>query len=162
MGIIHRDVKPGNITVESYDPPRAKIIDFGCAVAQDGVLNDGVGTIRYLAPGQHKGKYHGHSVDEWSCGLVGLELLGYSKLSDRQVGEEALVGIHEWLKGPSGDSKRPIGICCRTMLLSDSNDRMTAKDALSGPLKSFSYIREKDQEKPTPAPFELEVKRRCL
>ena len=40
-GIIHRDMKPGNILVGLYDgQPVPKVIDFGLAKAMDGALTD--------------------------------------------------------------------------------------------------------------------------
>lgn len=39
-GITHRDIKPPNLLVQSYDPPLAKITDFGSATAKMTTLYD--------------------------------------------------------------------------------------------------------------------------
>jgi len=62
-GITHRDIKPASLTVESYDPPLAQVIDFGSATAKTIILYDRPGTITYLAPEQREGEYHGRYVD---------------------------------------------------------------------------------------------------
>ena len=75
-GIIHRDIKPGNIliTEDGY----VKILDFGLAKLAGiaGVTKTGVtlGTVRYMSPEQGAGKGADHRSDIWSLGLIMYEL----------------------------------------------------------------------------------------
>ena len=69
-GIVHRDVKPGNVMV----PPRgmAKLADFGIAsLAGDPQLTSTglvIGSPAYMAPEQAKGEASGPPADFWALG----------------------------------------------------------------------------------------------
>jgi len=76
-GLVHRDVKPGNllITPEGH----VKITDFGIARVADQVsltaTGQVMGTVQYLAPEQATGKPATPSTDIYSLGIVAYEAL---------------------------------------------------------------------------------------
>ncbi|HTX31444.1 MAG TPA: protein kinase [Solirubrobacteraceae bacterium] len=76
-GVIHRDVKPGNLLVSEAEV--VKLADFGIARAagQSSITQVGsvLGTAAYLAPEQARGEEAGPQADIYSLGVVTYQLL---------------------------------------------------------------------------------------
>ncbi len=75
-GIVHLDLKPGNILVNAHDQP--KIIDFGVAsAARSGPLHASYGTRVYMSPEQQSGDPEDLDTrsDVYSLGVILFELL---------------------------------------------------------------------------------------
>jgi serine/threonine-protein kinase len=76
-GVVHRDVKPGNLLVT--DDGVVKLADFGIAKAteQSSITQVGsvLGTAAYLAPEQARGEESGPRSDLYSLGVVAYQLL---------------------------------------------------------------------------------------
>jgi hypothetical protein len=77
MGVVHRDIKPGNLFL--CDTGQVKVTDFGIAKAVSGTSLTAtgtlVGTLPYMAPEQWLGEAAAFSNDIWAIGCVLYELL---------------------------------------------------------------------------------------
>ena len=86
VDLVHRDIKPGNVMVSHGDSerPRARLIDFGIAMAQGealAVLRDEtaiVGTPQYMAPEQAAGRSFDGRCDLFALGVLLFEAVSGS------------------------------------------------------------------------------------
>jgi serine/threonine-protein kinase len=86
-GVVHRDLKPGNLLRTTGGV--VKIADFGIARAAEETrvtqIGTVLGTLRYLAPEQAEGRDVGPEADVYSLGVVLDELLDQKPRSVRRL-----------------------------------------------------------------------------
>jgi tetratricopeptide (TPR) repeat protein/TolB-like protein len=94
-GVVHRDVKPGNIMLT---PAGVKLLDFGIAdlggerVTREGAL---VGTLSYMSPERAAGARGDERSDIWSLGVVLFEMVTGARPFDGAHDAETLHRILE-------------------------------------------------------------------
>jgi serine/threonine-protein kinase len=144
QGVIHRDLKPGNIKVR-HDGS-VKVLDFGLAkavesaTASSGAPNSptitspamthaGVvlGTAAYMAPEQAKGKAIDRRADIWAFGAVLYEMLTGSRAFPGEDVTDAIVSIMsrepDWSRLPA-ETPSPIRMLLKRMLDKDAKRRL--------------------------------------
>jgi len=77
LGVVHRDLKPGNIMIDTEG--NARIMDFGIArsLKERGITGEGmiIGTPEYMSPEQVEGKDVDQRSDIYSLGIILYEMV---------------------------------------------------------------------------------------
>uniref|UniRef100_A0A3P9BYG5 Protein kinase domain-containing protein n=1 Tax=Maylandia zebra TaxID=106582 RepID=A0A3P9BYG5_9CICH len=147
VGIVHADLKPGNIMVVNRheSPIKVKLIDFGLACPASAVIpGDFVGTVGYCAPEVMLGLPYNEASDMWSLGLVAVELATGLPLYPSENDYDYLKFIietqgqppdHVLDSGPEAGQRLFVSLI-KQMLALDAHQRITPSEVLRHPFFS--------------------------
>jgi serine/threonine-protein kinase len=125
-GLVHRDVKPGNLLITPDN--RVKVTDFGIARLADQVpltqTGQVMGTAQYLAPEQATGQQATGSSDIYSLGVIGYECLtGHRPFSGESQIAIALAQVNDAPPPLPEQVPAPVRALLMSMLSKDPRNR---------------------------------------
>jgi hypothetical protein len=125
-GVIHRDVKPGNVLLGTDGT--VKITDFGVAVSAASVsltqTGHVIGTPHYLSPEQAQGARATPASDVYALGVVGYECLAGRRIFDAESSVQiALMQIRDTPEPLPDDVPRAVRLLIESALVKDPAQR---------------------------------------
>ena len=156
VGMVHRDVKPGNLLVRRSDGA-VKITDFGIARAADAVplTQNGmvVGTAQYFSPEQAEGRVVGPPSDVYSLGVVAYECLAgrLPFLADSPV-TVAMMQIRDVPPALPPDVPGPVQALVMRILAKDPRQRFADGAELAEAVRAVQEGRPIPSPRPFPTP----------
>src|SRR5690625_3692530 len=134
QGLVHRDVKPGNLLIDSKN--RVKVTDFGIARLADQVpltaTGQVMGTAQYLAPEQATGQQATGSSDIYSLGIIGYECLaGHRPFTGESQIAIALAQVNDDPPELPDSVPEPVRALIMSMLSKEPEDRPEDADKLA-------------------------------
>jgi eukaryotic-like serine/threonine-protein kinase len=147
-GLVHRDIKPGNILMSSDG--KVQVTDFGIARAEAGSTMTQTGTILgtayYLSPEQAQGHPLDGRSDIYSLGVVLYEMLtGRRPFEGDSPVSIAYKHVREVPRPPSNyrqDLPRPLEAIMMTSLAKRPEDRYSSAALMRRDLEAFTQGRE--------------------
>ena len=158
QGVVHRDVKPDNILIES-STGRAMVTDFGiAAVIGDGDVDGVSGTPEYMSPEQALGATIDARSDLYGLGATAFYAFAGRPPFEGRSAEKILA--RQVTEPPPPLASLGIGVPRK---LASLVDQCLAKDAASRPSSAESLAeqigRTIDQQRPLPAALRAFVRR---
>ena len=145
-GVVHRDIKPGNVLLDTDGRPH--LSDFGIAVLADAtnITATGmvIGTASYLSPEQVRGQQVGPASDVYALGLVLLECITARREYPGNALEAAVARLHRAPEIPP-ELPGPLGNLLAAMTFDEPMERPTTEQVV-GELRALARESGMDAE----------------
>jgi len=168
QGLIHRDIKPGNILLESSHD-HVKLTDFGLArVAEDVKLTQTglvAGTPLYMSPEQARGEHSDHRSDLFSLGAVLYEMCAgqppFAGDSALAILKQIAEAKHRPLRELNADVPEWFAYTIDLLLAKKPADRIQTAAQLAE-LLDFQWALMKTSSEDVPEVCEIEARKRTM
>ncbi|MCG3135885.1 MAG: Serine/threonine-protein kinase PknD [Planctomycetes bacterium] len=161
QGVVHRDIKPGNLVVDSDG--RVRIIDFGLAKLTAGMRADTgddmtVGTLEYMSPEQARGRSDVDTrADIYSLGCSLYQMVTGElpfKGSQSEVMYAHVKTDLEWTAAAKAHCSVPLQFMIRKMMAKDPAERYQTGGELEADLRAHFAP---TLSAPVPVPAEVQA-----
>ncbi len=165
-GIVHRDVKPGNLLIDQAGEPH--LVDFGIAKRLDAetVTSRIIGTPHYMSPEQ--ARLHSmrvdHRTDIYSLGVVLYELLTLYRPFEGETYTQVFLAIRQ-VEPPLVRKRNPevpkdLETICHKAMRKEPRDRYATAEEFAADLRRFLALKAPLARPPSLAKRALELARR--
>ena len=143
LGIVHRDISPGNILV-GYDG-QIKLTDFGIAKANDSSSQTRIGFLKgktaYMAPEQARSSHVDRRADLYAAGVVLWELVAgrrmWGSAGQAEILTRAAAGDIPSLRQANPSVRAELEAICLRALATRREDRYATAAELAADLEDF-------------------------
>ena len=101
LRVVHAELKPENIMLESSDSNKIRIIDFGSSCSQNSTIHTYIQSRYYRSPEVLLGGVYGTQIDVWSLGCIIYELFTTKPLFRAKSSAQLLMMHTELLNLPT-------------------------------------------------------------